>query len=58
MSEVLAPYLELLRCPAYHLGKLNKGAPEAVWIEVRQTGTGKGFTKNFPGKASIAPVVP
>lgn len=58
MPQVLAPRLELLRGLADILAKPDKGIPKTMRVEIRQTGTVKGFTKDLSNGSGIAPVLP
>ena len=58
MPQVLAPRLELFRGLADILAELDKGISEAVRVEIRQAGTGKGFAKDRPNGRGGAPVLP
>ena len=58
MSQVLAPHLKLFGRPADLLAEFDKGISEAVWIELGQSGTFKGFSKDPPNGRGGTPVLP
>ncbi len=56
MTEVLAPGLELLRSLAESLAELDKRIPEAVRVEIGETGFFKCLFKDFANRRGISPV--